>query len=55
VRRQPPQPLLADTAAEEGRGLQLVQACADDWGWFPLTADAFGAAGKYVWCELAAA
>ncbi|MDJ1136073.1 ATP-binding protein [Streptomyces iconiensis] len=34
--------------AEAGRGLALVRACADDWGWHRLTY-----AGKYVWCELA--
>ena len=41
---------------ETGRGLQLIQAYADDWGWFQLngngTADGNGSAGKYVWCEL---
>jgi anti-sigma regulatory factor (Ser/Thr protein kinase) len=36
--------------AEEGRGLALVRACADLWGWQPLTRD--GNRGKYVWCEL---
>ncbi|TJZ41464.1 ATP-binding protein [Streptomyces piniterrae] len=52
----PPEPLLLTSAdAEEGRGLALVGICADDWGWLPLTETAFGAAGKYVWCELAAA
>ena len=39
--------------AEEGRGLALVRACADVWGWQPLTRN--GNRGKYVWCELAAA
>ncbi|WP_393098786.1 ATP-binding protein [Streptomyces sp. LN325] len=38
---------------EEGRGLALVQACSDLWGWQPLSR--FGNRGKYVWCELAAA
>jgi hypothetical protein len=38
---------------EEGRGLALVRACADLWGWQPLARH--GNRGKYVWCELAAA
>ncbi|MFI6930401.1 ATP-binding protein [Streptomyces sp. NPDC050287] len=38
---------------EEGRGLALVRACADLWGWHPLTRH--GNRGKYVWCELASA
>ncbi|WAX78576.1 ATP-binding protein [Streptomyces sp. KMM 9044] len=38
--------------AEEGRGLALVRACADLWGWQPLAGD--GNRGKYVWCDLAA-
>ncbi|MFE7816485.1 ATP-binding protein [Streptomyces sp. NPDC057433] len=36
--------------AEEGRGLALVRACADLWGWQPLAGD--GNRGKYVWCDL---
>ncbi|MGW5233988.1 ATP-binding protein [Streptomyces nodosus] len=54
---EPPGPpvLLEQVAdvAEEGRGLALVQACADLWGWQPLVRD--GSRGKVVWCELAAA
>ncbi|MCN9239903.1 ATP-binding protein [Streptomyces sp. RY43-2] len=38
---------------EEGRGLALVRACADLWGWQPLSKD--GDRGKVVWCELGAA
>ncbi|MDN3026438.1 ATP-binding protein [Streptomyces sp. S.PB5] len=38
---------------EGGRGLALVNACADLWGWQPLSR--FGRRGKYVWCELGAA
>ncbi|MFF9091731.1 ATP-binding protein [Streptomyces sp. NPDC014776] len=38
---------------EEGRGLSLVTACADVWGWQPSSR--FGHRGKYVWCELTAA
>lgn len=34
--------------AERGRGLAIVAALADRWGWEPTTR------GKYVWCELAA-
>ena len=37
--------------AEQGRGLALVRACADLWGWHPLTRH--GNRGKYVWCECA--
>ncbi|MCX4559163.1 ATP-binding protein [Streptomyces umbrinus] len=33
---------------ETGRGLRIVRAYADDWGWFQVN----GTAGKYVWCEL---
>jgi anti-sigma regulatory factor (Ser/Thr protein kinase) len=39
--------------AEAGRGLLLVRACADDWGWHPLPRGA--GRGKYVWCDLGAA
>ncbi|MFC8240943.1 ATP-binding protein [Streptomyces chartreusis] len=49
----PPQELATPGEAEEGRGLALVRACADLWGWQPLTRD--GNRGKYVWCDLAAA
>ena len=37
--------------AEQGRGLALVRACADTWGWQPLSRH--GNRGKYVWCECA--
>ncbi|MFC5215267.1 ATP-binding protein [Streptomyces coerulescens] len=50
---QPPKELRLLEEAEEGRGLALVRACADLWGWQPLTR--YGNRGKYVWCELAAA
>ncbi|MGW2571238.1 ATP-binding protein [Streptomyces sp. NPDC001537] len=53
---EPPEPPsnLADLVdAEQGRGLGLVRACADVWGWQPLTRN--GNRGKYVWCEVAAA
>ncbi|MEU5702004.1 ATP-binding protein [Streptomyces aurantiacus] len=53
---EPPEPPgeLADLAddAEGGRGLALVRACADVWGWQPLSRH--GSHGKYVWCDLAA-
>ncbi|MFF0081028.1 ATP-binding protein [Streptomyces canus] len=53
---EPPEPpgefdLLGE--AEEGRGLALVKACADLWGWQPLARN--GSRGKLVWCDLAAA
>ncbi|MFJ9628682.1 ATP-binding protein [Streptomyces sp. NPDC101175] len=53
---EPPQPhgeLTALTDQEDGRGLALVQACADLWGWQPLSRN--GHRGKYVWCELGSA
>lgn len=34
-------------------GLALVRACADLWGWRPLSRH--GNRGKLVWCELATA
>ncbi|MCM3266475.1 ATP-binding protein [Streptomyces thermoviolaceus] len=50
---EPPVPLEQVAEAEEGRGLALVKACADLWGWQPLSRE--GNRGKVVWCELAAA
>lgn len=50
---EPPVPLEQVAEAEEGRGLALVKACADLWGWQPLSRQ--GNRGKVVWCELAAA
>ncbi|WP_112468195.1 ATP-binding protein [Streptomyces triticisoli] len=53
---QPPEPpasLEQITDMEEGRGLALVRACADLWGWQPLARE--GNRGKVVWCELATA
>ncbi|MCT9075029.1 ATP-binding protein [Streptomyces fulvoviolaceus] len=49
---EPPRPLEDLVDAEEGRGLVLVRACADLWGWQPLSRH--GNRGKYVWCELGA-
>jgi anti-sigma regulatory factor (Ser/Thr protein kinase) len=49
---EPPRPLDEGVELEEGRGLALVRACADLWGWHPLARH--GNRGKYVWCELAA-
>ena len=48
---EPPGKLEQIGEAEEGRGLALVRACSDLWGWQPLSR--FGNRGKYVWCELA--
>ncbi|PZT69442.1 ATP-binding protein [Streptomyces sp. SW4] len=48
---EPPRPFEQAAEAEEGRGLALVRACADVWGWQPLARD--GNRGKYVWCEVA--
>ena len=51
---EPPEaPGELEVLGEEGRGLALVKACADLWGWQPLARN--GNRGKYVWCELAAA
>lgn len=50
---EPPRPLDESGELEEGRGLALVRACADLWGWHPLSRH--GNRGKFVWCELAAA
>jgi hypothetical protein len=38
------------TGDEDGRGLSLMRACSQLWGWQPLSR--FGNRGKYVWCEL---
>ncbi|MFC8518248.1 ATP-binding protein [Streptomyces sp. NPDC057257] len=53
---EPPAPPLAldqPTCAENGRGLALVRACSDLWGWQPQSRN--GNRGKYVWCQLATA
>ncbi|MDT0486199.1 ATP-binding protein [Streptomyces doebereineriae] len=50
---EPPGALNLSEEAEEGRGLALVLACADLWGWQPLSRH--GNRGKLVWCELATA
>ncbi|MFD7132766.1 ATP-binding protein [Streptomyces sp. NPDC059894] len=39
--------------AEDGGGLALVRACADVWGWQPLSR--LRQRGKYVWGDLAVA
>ncbi|MDH6628044.1 anti-sigma regulatory factor (Ser/Thr protein kinase) [Streptomyces sp. LBL] len=49
---EPPGDLASLTDVEEGRGLALIQACADVWGWQPLSRH--GSRGKFVWCDLAA-
>ncbi|MEU5340779.1 ATP-binding protein [Streptomyces sp. NPDC020766] len=48
---EPPGKLEQLGEEEDGRGLALVRACSDLWGWQPLSR--FGNRGKYVWCELA--
>ncbi|MDF3142952.1 MULTISPECIES: ATP-binding protein [unclassified Streptomyces] len=47
----PTPPTQAPADDEAGRGLQLIHAYADDWGWFQVNG-AQGGEGKYVWCEL---
>ncbi|MER5543396.1 ATP-binding protein [Streptomyces sp. CG4] len=49
----PPRSLEQVAELEDGRGLGLVKACAEYWGWQPTAR--FGDRGKYVWCELGAA
>ncbi|GGZ12981.1 ATP-binding protein [Streptomyces poonensis] len=46
----PPATTAPHPHGESGRGLHLIDACSDDWGWFQVHRD--GAHGKYVWCEL---
>lgn len=43
---QPPVKTHADGAAENGRGLVLVETLSADWGWYP----AKDMGGKVVWC-----
>ncbi|MFF0160052.1 ATP-binding protein [Streptomyces sp. NPDC005263] len=50
---EPPGSFEQPGEGEGGRGLALVRACADLWGWQPQARN--GSRGKYVWCELAAA
>ncbi|MEU0223877.1 ATP-binding protein [Streptomyces sp. NPDC006284] len=50
---EPPQPFERALEREGGRGLAMVRACADVWGWQPLSRE--GNRGKYVWCELGSA
>ncbi|MDQ0930925.1 ATP-binding protein [Streptomyces turgidiscabies] len=47
---EPPRELEQLGGSEDGRGLGMVLACADLWGWQPLSR--FGNRGKFVWCEL---
>lgn len=49
---EPPRALGQSAELEDGRGLALVRACSDLWGWQPLAGH--GTWGKYVWCECAA-
>jgi Histidine kinase-like ATPase domain len=46
----PPQPADVDENAESGRGLLLVEALAEDWGWYWPEA---GNRGKWVWAAIA--
>ncbi|NEC90862.1 ATP-binding protein [Streptomyces sp. SID12501] len=50
---EPPRELEQLVESQDGRGLGMVVACADLWGWQPLSR--FGNRGKFVWCELRAA
>ncbi|GAA3774681.1 ATP-binding protein [Streptomyces phyllanthi] len=44
----PPTTSPATVCDESGRGLHIVDAYAEDWGWFQVN----GTGGKYVWCEM---
>ncbi|MGW6061952.1 ATP-binding protein [Streptomyces sp. NPDC055189] len=44
-----PAPAPAPEDAESGRGLQLVRACADAWGGYPLRV---AGDGKLLWAEV---
>ncbi|MER6016077.1 ATP-binding protein [Streptomyces bluensis] len=46
----PPTTSPAALCGENGRGLNIVDAYADDWGWFKVNGNGNG--GKYIWCEL---
>ncbi|MEH0419128.1 ATP-binding protein [Streptomyces sp. B21-083] len=50
---EPPRELGQLVESEDGRGLGMVRACSDLWGWQPLSR--FGNRGKFVWCELTSA
>ncbi|MFC9217253.1 ATP-binding protein [Streptomyces sp. NPDC057083] len=41
------------STVDGGRGLLLVQSCADNWGGYRLGDDLFGWRGKLLWFELA--
>ncbi|MDT0269508.1 ATP-binding protein [Streptomyces sp. DSM 44915] len=44
----PPRPAEADSSAESGRGLRLVECFSDDWGWRRLRGRS---RGKLVWAS----
>jgi anti-sigma regulatory factor (Ser/Thr protein kinase) len=48
---RPPALLGLDDDSTSGRGLHLVAAVADDWGWHTADDDA-GVSGKVVWAAL---
>ena len=50
---EPPRELGQLVESEDGRGLGMVLACSDLWGWQPLSR--FGNRGKFVWFELTSA
>jgi anti-sigma regulatory factor (Ser/Thr protein kinase) len=52
-----PAPLTTNPSLESGRGLTLIEECADNWGWYYLgsATQRPNSHGKFVWCELARA
>lgn len=46
---QPPVRIEPGEDAESGRGLLLVEAISEEWGWYP----AGDIGGKWVWCRVA--
>ncbi|MDJ0347073.1 ATP-binding protein [Streptomyces sp. H10-C2] len=50
---RPPRLRCAAEDAEYGRGLYLLEVCADRWGHYPIATSLFGTRSKVIWCELA--
>ncbi|WP_241266591.1 ATP-binding protein [Streptomyces scabichelini] len=48
----PTPPATTPNPSTSGHGMRIVDAYADDWGWFQVNPGGNG--GKFIWCELAA-